>query len=159
MNVGVPWLSPLVLLEDFGGSWDRYEDHVYALFYRDFVEAGPVYEERSVRITRQLVKGKERTFWHCIQEGDIEEARTPDLRRCERICWVREVIENAADPAVRKWCNRRKGRTRQLLWLEDAEFLVVLEDRRTLWLLWTAYCTTYPHTKRKLRREYEASMK
>jgi len=104
-------------------------------------------------------KTKTILFWHLIQEGQIEEERTPDLRRCERIGWIRAVIENEADPRVKVWENERlkdRGPDRRvILWL-DEEFLVVLGDRRTYWLLLTAYTTDRANRIEKLRREYEA---
>jgi len=153
------WLPGLILLDDFAGSWERYENEVYAVFYRDFVESSPLLEGLRVCITKQLIRGKERTFWHCIQEGNVEEDRTPDLRRCERMPWIRAVIEHVDDPMVRQWSNRRGGNVRRLLWVEQAEYLVVLEARRTHWMLLTAYCASREHTKRKLRKEYEAATK
>jgi len=153
------WLPDLILLDTYGGSWQRYEDEVYAVFYRDFVESAPVFEKQDVCITKQLINGKERTFWHCIQEGDIEDKRTPDLRRCERIGWVRCIIEHACEPTIRQWSNQRGRHIRRLLWLEEADYLVVLEERGRHWMLWIAYCTTWEHTRRKLRKEYEAAKK
>ncbi len=41
-----------------------------------------------------LVDGKEYTFYHITHKGNIENDRTPELRRCERIGWARPVIEN-----------------------------------------------------------------
>lgn len=38
-----------------------------------------------------MADGKEATFWHMIQEGRIEEDRTPDIRRCERIRWPKPI--------------------------------------------------------------------
>lgn len=151
------WLPGLVPFANYGGSWQRYIDYVYSIFYGDFIAFHPMFEEMPVRITKQLIDGKERNFWHLIQEGPIEELRTPDLRRCERISWIRPIIENAEDPAVKKWTKNVGRKTRKLLWLEEADFLVVLEKRPTCWILWTAYCTTKSRTKRKLMKEYEAS--
>jgi len=151
------WLPDLILLDTYGGSWEWYEDEIYSIFYRDFIESSPVFEDRSVGIARQLIRGKEGTFWHCITEGDVEAERTPDLRRCERIAWIRPLIEHADDSSVRQWCNHRGRKVRRLLWLELAEYLLVLEYRRTHWMLWTTYCTTREHTKRKLRKEYETA--
>lgn len=153
------WLPDLILLDDFSGSWVRYENEVYAIFYRDFIESKPSFQGAPVRVAKSLIDGKERTFWHCVQEGDVEEKRTPDFRRCERIAWILAVIEHAGDPAVKQWSNHRGRSVRWLLWLEAAEYLVVLEKRQTHWMLLTAYCTSREHTKRKLRREYEARMK
>jgi hypothetical protein len=74
------WLPDLLLLETFGGNWQRYEDAVFAQFYTDFIESRPTFLNEPVYITKNpLKKGKERGFWHCVQEGLIEEDRTPDL--------------------------------------------------------------------------------
>jgi len=153
------WLPDLLLLEDFGGDWQRYEDEVYSAFYGDFIQTKPFFEGKPVFIKRELTKGKERSFWHCIQEGLEEEARMPDLRRCERIKWIRAIIDHADNSNIKTWLNMRKGKTRQLLWLEDAEFLVVFERRPNAWVLWTAYPVTEDRRKEKLRREYKEYLK
>jgi hypothetical protein len=43
--------------------------------------------------------------------------------------------------------------------VEEAEYLVVLAERKGYVLLWTAFPVTEPHRKRKLQQEYEASRK
>jgi len=152
------WLPKLIRLEDFSGDWQRYEDEVYAKFYTDFVESKPFFFGRPVNITKQIVKGKERTFWHLIQEGKIEEHRTPDLRRCERIRWIRAIIEHQDDSRLKKWAKKIGRHMRSLLWF-NYEFLVVLEKRKSDWILWTAYCTDWEHTKTRLIKECEDSQK
>ncbi len=153
------WLPELILLEDYHGEWQQYEDAVYSEFYSDFIASGPTFQGQPVRITKNLIKGKERGFWHLIQEGRVEEQRTPDIRRCERIRWIRAIIEHAHEPEVKTWQNERKGKTRQLLWLQESEFLVVLEKRSNAWFLWTAYCVTEEYKQHKLSKEYEQSIK
>lgn len=153
------WLGDLILLEDYNGNWQQYEDAVYARFNSDFIVSRPVFEGLPVHITKNLIRGKERGFWHCIQEGRVEEDRTPDLRRCERIGWIRSVMENANDPKIRTWSNERKGKTRRVLWFEDAEFLVVLEPRRSCWMLLTAYPVTLQRRKTKLLAEFTQTRK
>ena len=88
------WLPELILFENYNGDWQRYEDAVYSRFYSDFIASRPTFQGLPVRITRNLVKGKERGFWHLIQEGRVEEQRTPDLRRCERIRCYKMVKAN-----------------------------------------------------------------
>jgi len=152
------WLPKLMLLEDYGGDWQRYEDAVFSQFYSDFVASRPTFRGLPVDITKNLVKGKERTFWHCIQQGPVEEERTPDLRRCERIAWIRAVIDHWDDPLIYNWSKHMGRKQRHLLWLSD-EFLVVLEKRPDRWLLWTAYYTEWEHTKRRLQKEYKQTQK
>jgi len=153
------WLPELLLFEDYGSHWQRYEDEVYSRFYTDFIESRPMFQGMPVKVTKQLVKGKERNFWHLIQEGPIEQDRTPDMRRCERIGWIRPIIEHATDLRIKKWSKKAGRRIRHLLWFEEVEYLVVLEKRPNCWILWTAYCTSWGHTKRWLRKEYEQSLK
>jgi len=153
------WLPKLLLLEDYHGNWQRYEDTIYAKFNTDFIFSKPTFQGSMIYIKSPLFKGKERGFWHCIQEGKVEEKRTPDLRRCERIGWIRAIIEHAQEPSVKAWQNERRGKTRQVLWCEDAEFLVVLEKRPNAWVLCTAYPVTEEYRKRKLRHEYQQAIK
>lgn len=76
------------------------------------------------------------------------------MRRCERIPWPRPVIEHSGVAAIKIWSNERRGEKRICLWLEDAEYLVILAERKGYILLWTAFMVEQEHTKRKLRKEY-----
>ena len=102
-----------------------------------------------------MTHGKEATFWHMIQEGGVEEERTPDFRRCERIRWPKPIIERNTDPAVKVWRNQRGREERVCLWLAQESYLVILADRGDYILPWTAYLVEQPHRQRKLQREYE----
>jgi hypothetical protein len=133
---------------------------VYARFCNDFVHGRVLFEGKRVSVRRHPEsRGKGYGFWHCVQEGAIEEKRVPDLARCARIGWIRAVIENAGDPLIERWVNGRNGERNDLLWLGE-EFLVVLADRgggaEPYMLLKTAYCTDHGRTQRRLRAECDA---
>lgn len=150
------WLPDLILLKSFDGDWDRFLNAIYEAFKTDFVMSKPLWRGRKLALKRHpLSKGKEATFWHMISKGDDEKSREIDLRRCERIRWPRPVIEQSEEPEIKVWKNRRKGETRICLWLESQEYLVILADRRSYLLPWTAYPVTQPHRKKKLQKEYE----
>jgi len=151
------WLPNLVLFRDYGGDWDTYLTVIYGFFKQDFVDRKPFYEGRKVGLKRHPVSaGKEATFWHLISTGDREEERIPDFRRCERIRWPRPIIDHHADSVVKVWKNKRGREMRICFWLEDHDFLVVLAERKRYLLLWTAYPVEWPHTRRKLQKEFEA---
>ncbi|MFA5555016.1 MAG: hypothetical protein WCZ89_04020 [Phycisphaerae bacterium] len=158
MNSLPEWLPTLILLEDFDGNWDRYINEVFSIFYQDFIETQPKFRGQWVRCRRDLINGKEAGFWHCTSEGADEINRTPDLRRCERIRWVRAIIEHQDSGVVETWQSLRKGEKRYLLWFNE-EFLIVLSERQRkrdgfqYIQLITAYCTEEEHRKRSLRRE------
>jgi hypothetical protein len=93
------WLPPLVALADYGGDWERYLAALYDFFRQDFVDDKPLFEGKSLAVKRlPTSQGKEATFWHLISEGRQEEERLPDLRRCERIRWIRRIIETRSRP-------------------------------------------------------------
>jgi len=154
------WLPDLVRLVDYNGNWEKYLEAIYEFFRQDFVENRPSF--RGVRLSLKrhpVIQGKEATFWHLVSEGKYEPDRLPDLRRCERIKWPRPIIEaGEQEPTLKVWENERDGETRICLWfsLEDEDYLVVLAKRNNYLLMWTAYPLTYPNTKRKLQKEYEA---
>jgi hypothetical protein len=154
------WLPDLWTLPEVRGDWETFVEHAYTLFRRDFVESQPRYRGRWVRCRRDPMEadGKEAGFWHCTSEGPNEQERTPSIRRCERIAWVRAIIENSTKPGVDVWENERGGETRTLLWYRE-EFLVVLavrvrpRDGFRYFQLITAYNTPEEHRRRKLRKE------
>jgi len=158
MSPAPDWLPPLVLLDDFGGNIGAYLDHLYEIFLDDFVRNRANLLGVPVHIKRHpLAAGREATFWHLLSSGKIEAERIPDLRRCERIAWPRAIIDNILDPQLKVWKNERKGETRICLWLESAEYLVVVADRKRYVVLWTAYDVTREHAKAKLQKEYLVS--
>ena len=159
MTEQISWLPPLALFEEYGGDWDRYLDALYAFFKQDFIDSRPAYNGVTLALKRHpVIQNKEATFWHIISEGDSESDRVPDMRRCERIRWPRPIIEHSGDSAIKIWANERRGEKRICLWLEDAEYLVILAERKGYILLWTAFMVEQEHTKRKLRKEYSAAI-
>ncbi|WP_141563191.1 hypothetical protein [Teichococcus rhizosphaerae] len=152
-------LPPLLTLDTCGGDWERYLECVHDVYLSQIVRGGLTF--RGLRVaTRRTpeTRGKGYGFWHMIQEGRVEEDRMPDLRRCERLCWVPHVIRAAdrADPRVSVWQNVRGGNIHVPLWLEDEDYLVILAQRQGHWLLKTQYIVTYRNRREALRQERDA---
>ncbi len=159
MSAAPAWLPPLVSLNDHCGDWQGYIDAVYAVFCRDFLQLRPQFRDEPVMIGKQIIDGKMRTFWHVTTEGDIEVQRTPDMRRCERIGWIRPVIEHDGDPFVLSWPSQRGRSVREVLWLEEMDFAVILEKRPECWWLWTTYVTDWQRTRERFGRQYSTWIK
>ncbi|MGD1105344.1 MAG: hypothetical protein ABSA59_25135, partial [Terriglobia bacterium] len=79
------WLPPLVCLPDYGGDWNTYVEAVYRFFRQDFVVSEPQFQGKRCGLLNPQRRGdgREGTFWHLISEGNIENDRLPNLRRCE----------------------------------------------------------------------------
>ena len=154
------WLPRLVVLADYGGNWEKYVEALYAFFKADFVDSYPTFRGKKVAHRRLPVnEGKDAGFWHLISKGRVEADRTPDFDRCERIRWPRPTIEHSPEPEIKIWENERHNRTHVCIWLEEADYLIVLRKGELHYVLLTAYTVTYANRKRTLRSEYEAYIK
>jgi hypothetical protein len=153
------WLPELVTLESCGGNWDQYLDLIYRYFKVDWLDSRPTYQGKLIGLRKHpVVKGKESTFWHFISEGANEEDRIPNLRRCERIRWVRPVIESVG---LRKdilvWKQRRGGKTNIAIALEDLSYVVFLGERtgtRDYLIPLTAYWVQGERKRERYRTEW-----
>lgn len=154
----IAWLPPLVELNDYGGDWSAYLEAVYGFFRRDFITSSPYFRGRPVRLKRYpILLGKEATFWHCVTTGPVEDERTPDLRRMERIRWPRPCIEQKG--ALKVWSEMHGTEERVHIWVEEEGYLVVLAIRNGYAVLWTAFLVEQVHQRRKYNRRYEANRK
>ncbi len=152
-------LPELIELNDVGGDFQKYLEEVYEIFKNDFVNDKPVFRGQRLRLKRHpLIDGREYTFYHMTHSGDIESERNPDLRRMERIGWPRPIIDSSDHPTLKVWRNIRRGqggtKNRILLFHEEENYLVVLDDRGKYILPWTAYLVERNHKKRKLLKEW-----
>lgn len=157
--MSLPDLIPL------SGDWNEYLNKVYAQFHADIVASQKRFRGKPVRARyNPATDGKGFSFWHVISEGSQEEERTPDLRRCERIAWIGWVLTQAdnSDERIKILVSvrtTRRGTTeRTLLWYEEAEYVVVLEERDVYFHLVTAYPVTGKRAE-KLRIEWVQSQK
>jgi hypothetical protein len=142
----------------FQGDWPSYVERIYKIYIRDIVNGGLTFNGLPVKSRyHPPSRGKVSGFWHVIQEGPTEDERIPDLRRCERISWIRWVIENAIKDDRISWWEEARGSARDvLIWLEAEDYIVVLTKRKGYYLLKTAYLADKPHKKRSLRKNREA---
>lgn len=156
-------MTPAPALVPMHGEWDDYLDSVYDHYLADLIESPKHLNGKPVRARyNPATNGKGFSFWHLISEGEREEDRTPDLRRCERIRWIAWMLTHAAvgEPKVLSWKNSRttrKGTNERLVLLcEDVQYVVILEERAEYFLLVSAY----PISERrvaKLRAEWQAA--
>ena len=159
MDESIAWLPELELLSDYDGDWGHYLEGIYEIFKADFVNQKPIFRGQPLRLKRYpITHDKEATFWHMVSSGEVEADRLPDLRRCERIRWPKQVIENEYMDEIRVWEEMKNGNTRIHLWLYAEDSLVVLDKRYRYCLPWTAYYVEYNHQRRKLDKRWESSI-
>lgn len=128
----------------FSGDWSEYENRLYEVFKSTICNSNLTFQSVTVSIKRQPdYKGKHFSFWHLISEGEKEEERIPDFRRCERLSWVNWIITNYdKNKLITYWENERRGQKHVVIWCEEHSYVVILAKRNGYYLLKTAYCVS-----------------
>ena len=159
------YLPPIIELNDFNGNWTDYENHLYEIFLRDFYDSKPFLFDKPVNYRRNPeIEGKLQSFFHVTSVGSSlakdPNDRNPDLRRCERLEWIRIIIndyqnQNGCYSKIKCWPEKWRNYTRWHLLLEEVKFLVVVEERETYNLLVTSYYLSKDHQVKKKVKKYE----
>lgn len=159
-------LPSLVLFEDYKNDYELYIDKVYSHFQTDFLYSYPIfrYDPSEIHInSRPYEKDKEFTFWHIVSEGKTEEERTINIRRCERICFPKFLIENYDSVCCKIWEKdvlAKKSREKRIhISNEDFSFIIVLSKlnksspifKRTLI---TAFYVEREYQRKKYESDY-----
>jgi len=157
-------LPNLIELNEFGGDFNKYLEAIYKIFKKDFVDTKPNFNGTRLGLKKYpLVDGKEYTFYHMTHEGKIENKRTPDFRRMERISWPRPMIDKSKHQYLKVWRNVRRGKggtkNRILILHEKEKYIVILDDRGDFILPWTAYLIKGRKQMAKQLKEYEEYIK
>lgn len=157
------WLPGLVKMENYT-DWKTYEETLYSIFKNDFIIDKTYFQDKIVNIRKHPIEyGKEEAFFHitCKEYAQACE-RVPDLRRCERIKWVKAFIENHLCSNICDFCsgikiwNKSTGSKNRIhILLEEERYLVVIETRPTYNLLITAFYLDQDHSLNKKLKEYE----
>lgn len=145
---------PLPPLVPFCGNWVNYIETIYAIYTDTILNSGLHINHIPIRPRyTPETQGKEFGFWHITSTGEEEDDRQPDLRRCERIRWIKWTIENFAQfSEVSYWEETRANTTEIVIWIESEQYVVVLSERRDYWLLKTAYLANKSGKIRQLTR-------
>lgn len=158
MAVSIQSLPRIICLEDYGGNYSAYIDAIYDVFNADFIQHKAHFGANEIRLKyHPMFQERAYTFYHMTHEGDVEDERVPDLRRCERIPWARPTIESVEGFGLRFWEQERNGKHRICIWLNvdtGENYFVILDIRKTYVLLWTAFYGTYSNTVKKKEAEY-----
>lgn len=161
----IPALEVKSSLQDF----HAYEDYIYSIFKRDFIDTHPIYKNLRVSVRRQKEEadGKWAGFFHITSvEDKATGERIVDLRRCERIRFPRQTIEHydscsichyksCARPLI--WAEHKHGKDRVYILIQPERYLVVLEPHqgKGYCMLVTAYYVDREHSYTKLLKQYK----
>lgn len=130
----------LMSFNDYGGSYDDYENALLEVYNTDLWDSNLQFAGLNVkpRVHKRFeLNGKslDWTFAHFTSKGLIDDDRELDLRRCERLGYVKLIIENAHLECIKVYENTRldnKGKPKKsiVLWCECVNAKIVLTKIR-----------------------------
>jgi hypothetical protein len=144
------------------GVWQQVLENLHEIFQHDFVAAQLTCGELPVKWDTNILSRDNfcEGFWHLISQTDGTGGRIFDPRRAERLAWVAALIMHSTDPSVKCWeYLEASGRVRIYIWLEDLDYVVILEKQNTVARLVTAFYVDGNSKRRGLTRKYENRLK
>jgi hypothetical protein len=147
------WLPPLFPADPW--TYKTYDD-LYRVFCNEIRNGALCYRGNAVWHFPKMEDGKEDIFWHLTSIKDkISGDRLPDLRRCERITWVRPLLKACPHADIDDWdYEEGDGTIKTYVWLRGHDFLVLMKkfpngERRLI----TSYPINYEHKRKELRNK------
>lgn len=148
----------------FDGNWLKYQNSLTNYFYKNLYNMKVTYNNLKVSLKRDPVyQDVPGSFYHLtckgIKKNSEEEEREPDLRRCERLHWIKPLLENNHSinncpcNCVRVYEKYHNGDNTINFLFEEGRYLVVLGKRNGYYLLKTAFYIEYDN---RLKREIKA---
>jgi hypothetical protein len=153
---------------------------LYEIFCRDIRDSSLKYAGHDVWIFRDMEDGKEVIFWHLTSrkkktekiprrkrrffpagQEETETERLPDLRRCERLPWVKPLVEHPDAQEVLAW-DYEEGdlAVKTYVWIRDYDFVVIMKKfpdgkRRLI----TSFYVDSEYTRDDFKKKYANRIK
>lgn len=155
------WIGPLITLAECDGDSEKYIEKLFGIFKKDFIDSRPTFDGKPVLFDKKLDGGKPNTFVHITTETDpVTKQRILSMRRCERINWLRQIIDNNSDQSsVRVWIkphySKKRKTNRACLYLECGDYLVILDENKYGFYIIAGIYVDYPYQKKRHLKEFE----
>lgn len=152
------WLPDIQPLE---GDWDKDLARLYDVFTKCFIDSKCFLDGALVWPDKRKLDGGdyEEGFWHLITRDEkYTKERLLDLRRAERLHWLRPMIENCNDERVKTFVWLHNAKTPRIhIWLEECDYIVILEKSPNgrLAVLVTAYHLDGSNQREKYAKRYD----
>ena len=175
MTINCKWLPKENTLDL--NEFEKEIDKAYEEFEHDFIKSFPIFDGLPVRVRRypeDELKHRYSAFNHITtrdynhingKNSSNYDNREPDIRRIERITWVRKLIEHP-NCRPQEICNCKgtfawfvdyKGKKRANILHYTEMFMVVLEKRKDFYLLVTSFLLNNKVVRDQKYKEYKKS--
>ena len=156
-------LPPIVTLEHFNGDYTKYDNYLYnEIFLKDLFTLKVTFRGKFVELkTHPLFNDREDRYFHltCKNFDKNSKNRQPDLRRSERLCWLKPSLETDHAKKCEQDCfliyeRIYHNKNRIFLLNPKDRYFIVLEERPSYYLLITAYYIDFDKTLERKIEEY-----
>lgn len=143
-----------------------YHDRAYQVFKKEIIDEKLIFKGKEVK-TREfpIIDNKVQSFFHIISEESKKgiKIRLYKTERVRFIPYISKMIENYNEcqrcndncSKIKVWSAPYKGKIlRTKLFLEDENYIIILEERKKYYLLISAYVVDRPDRKADLLKEY-----
>jgi len=141
------------------GIWDKFVSRLYQIFKKDFIRQKCYYNSQLVIWDNRKLSGEkyEEGFWHLITREERSTGnRLFDPPRAQRLPWCKPTIENGNDPVVKVWEYLESNkRVNTYIWLEAENYLVIIQKRKSVMFLVSAFVIDGEASKRNLKGKYQ----
>jgi len=149
------WLPALL---DTDGVWEEVISRLYRVFEKDFILDQCHFNDRLIIWDQRKLVGKyDEGFWHLITKLDNSIGdRFLDTPRARRLPWCKPTIENSTDNFIKVWeFLESSGRVKTYIWLENFDYLVIVQERRNVFFLVTAFHVDGDASRNRLKSKYD----
>ena len=154
------WLPPVIVLD---GLWDEWIERLYQVFDNDFKNPFCFHVGTKLQIDNRIIPGErfEEGFWHIVTtDNRYNGGRDIDPRRAERLPWCAPTITHPDAPEVLFWDYREGSqKIRTYLWLSQHDYVVILERRRKVFYLVTAFYLDGRNRREAMEKKRQKGLK
>ena len=168
------WLPDLVSVDPWS---DETYNNLYNIFCREIRDYSLYYKAYPVSIYKDMEDGKEKIFWHLTsRESKIKKTprrkkkyqnsekgpRLPDLRRCERLQWIKVFITQARNSELLSFDYEEGDKTiKTYIWFKEEKFVVILKKMKnsSKRILTTSFYVDKQYTYDDFQRKYNNRIK
>jgi hypothetical protein len=148
------WLPPGI---NTNGIWEIILKKLYKVFDNDFIINKCHFDCYEIIFNdRKIDSPYEEGFWHLITKINYDtNQREPDFPRAQKLPWCKPTIENHSDSIVKYWDYKEEDkRIKTYIWLENYDYIVIIEKRTTNAFLTTAMHVSGQASRHRLINKY-----
>lgn len=140
------------------GVWEEILEGLYHIFHNDFIKEKCYFDRHEINFDKRKIDSPyEEGFWHVISKTNKSTGmREPDFPRAQKLPWCKPCIENHKDQNIKCWdYEEGNGRFRTYIWLENFDYVVIIEKKRRVAFLVTAFHVSGSSMRRNLDEKYK----